>query len=85
MCLAGSACRIAELCTRGLCAVGSGSKRMMKKDVKVGYGILALLYAFLLGLLMFFLSDWLSFLSVWVGCNEKDVQSSCLGLSAAFR
>ena len=33
MCLAGSACRIAELCTRGICAMGNNSKKMMKKDV----------------------------------------------------
>jgi hypothetical protein len=58
---------------------------MMKKDVKVGYGILALFFAFCLAILMFVLADNLDFLMVWVGCNETEAQASCLGLSAAFR
>lgn len=85
MCLAGSAIRITELCARGLCAVGSGSSRLMKKDVKVGYGLLALFFAICLSIVMFFLSDWLSFAASWVGCDESSAEASCLGLSAAFR
>lgn len=85
MCLAGSAIRITELCLRGVCMAGSGSRRLMKKDVKVGYGLLALFFAVCLAILMFFVADWLSFAASWVGCDESSSESSCLGLSSAFR
>ena len=83
MCL-GSVLRVGSLCLSGICAVGSNSKRLMKKDVKVGYGVLALFFAGLLALLMFVLSDWINFLGDWIGCKGGS-QKACIGVSSAFR
>ena len=84
MCI-GSALRVASLCASGLCVVGSGSQRLMKKDVKVGYGILALFFAVLLALVMFVFSDWINFVGDWIGCTSSSSQKACIGVSAAFR
>jgi hypothetical protein len=82
-----SAVNVATLCCRGFCAAGSGAKRLMKKDVKVGYGILAIFFCLGLALIMFVLSDWFSFTAKWFGCGDYtgNAQVTCIAVNSAFR
>lgn len=61
---------VGEICCRGFCVAGSSSKRLMKKDVKVGYGILSIFFCLFLAIFMFLLADWFSFFSSYIGCDK---------------
>jgi hypothetical protein len=87
MCFGINPVSVGAICCQGFCAAGSASKRLMKKDVKVGYGILAVFFCLALALVMFVLSDWFSFLASWVGCGELkgNDQVTCIATYSAFR
>lgn len=84
MCL-GNAIRLADCCARGLCFVGSSSARVMKKDVKMGYGMLHILFSAFLFILMYFGTQYLGWAQGFIGCPTGPSQESCLGLSSAYR
>lgn len=69
MCYGFNPLMVANLCASGFCAAGKASKRLMKKDVKVGYGILSVFFCIGLTFIMFVLSDWFNFLGSYVGCD----------------
>lgn len=87
MCFGINAVSVASICCQGFCAAGSASKRLMKKDVKVGYGILLVFFSLVLSLIMFVVSDWFSFLASWVGCGDfkGNAQVTCIATYSAFR
>ena len=66
---------------------GSSSKRLMKKDVKVGYGILSVFFCVLLALVMFVLSDWFDFLASYINCDKvtNGQEATCIATNSAFR
>lgn len=70
MCFGLNVLSVGELCCRGFCVAGSSSKRLMKKDVKVGYGILSVFFCLALTVVMFVLSDWFDFFASYIGCDK---------------
>lgn len=68
---------------QGMCWLGGGATKLMKKDVKMAYGILLMFYCALLFVLLFWVSGWLSFATKMIGCEGQD--GSCLGISAVLR
>lgn len=87
MCFGFNILSVSELCCRGFCMAGNSSKRLMKKDVKVGYGILSIFFCVSLTIVMFFLADWFDFLAEYVGCNKvpSGQQTTCIATNSAFR
>ena len=82
----GVSIRVLSLFTTGLCILGQGSQTFMRQDIKVGYGLLALIFAILLALAMFVFSDWINFVASWVGCvGSTTSKSLCVGVHSAFR
>lgn len=84
MCI-GTGLRLLTCAASGLCFAGQGATNLMKKDVKMGYGILLLFFSAILFVLVFFGGQWLSYFSLLVNCPSGDSMASCLGLSSVFR
>jgi hypothetical protein len=59
----------------------------MKKDVKVGYGILSVFFCLSLAVVMFLLSDWFSFFASYIDCDKvpKGQETTCIATNSAFR
>lgn len=84
MCV-GSVLRVACMVGSGLCMCGSQTTRLMKKDVKMGYGLLVLFYSALLMLILYFGSKYLHFAKLFVNCPDGASLDSCLGLAVVYR
>ena len=84
MCI-GTSFRLLACAASGFCFVGSGSAKLMKQDVKVGYGLLSVLYCALLFLMIFFGSSYIDFASSFISCPKNIDLKVCLGVSSAFR
>ena len=69
----------------GLCMLGGETTRIMKKDVKLAYGILVLFYSALLMFILYFGSRWLHFAQIFVSCPNGADLNTCLGLASVYR
>lgn len=65
--------------------VGNQTARLMKKDVKMAYGLLVLFFSALLLLILYFASGYLSFARIFINCPDGAELDTCLGLSAVYR
>ena len=74
-----------ECIAKGTCCLGNHSSKMMRKDIKVAYGVNMLFFATLIFLLLYFGSGIINFLAGFIGCPNDGDLDACLGLSAAFR
>lgn len=84
MCLEGA---IRGLCLvgSGACFVGKGATRLMKKDVKMAYGINFLLFSGFLMIMLYFGGGVIKFAGKFIDCPEGESLETCLGLSAVYR
>ena len=71
--------------SRGLCAFGSGSRSLMKKETKIGYGIMLMFFSLVLFVMLFFLQGTLAWAEGFIGCPSGDTETACLGISAVYR
>ena len=65
--------------------LGGETTRIMKKDVKLAYGILVLFYSALLMFILYFGSRWLHFAQIFVSCPNGADLNTCLGLASVYR
>lgn len=84
MCI-GIILRFASCAGKGICLFGNHSSRLMRKDIKIGYGLLTLIFSVFIFALIFFLNGWIDFAGSYFGCPSGDGLAACLGLGAAFR
>lgn len=84
MCV-GSLLRIACMIGSGACFLGSQTTRLMKKDVKMAYGIMVLFFSAILMFILYFGSKYLHFAKLFVNCPDGADLDSCLGLASVYR
>lgn len=84
MCI-GILCSACSVIGTGLCCVGTHTSRLMKKDVKMGYGLLILFFSSFLMLILYFGSRYLHFAGKFINCPNDESLDSCLGLSSVYR
>jgi len=80
-----SALRIGCLVCSGICMVGSQTTKLMKKDVKMAYGMMVLFFSVLLVGILYVGAKYLSFAKLFMNCPDGAQLDSCLGLSAVYR
>ena len=74
-----------ECVAKGSCFLGNHSSKMMRKDIKIAYGVFMLFFATSIFLMLYFGSGVINFLSGFIGCPKDGNLDACLGLSAVFR
>jgi len=84
MCI-GVVLRLLSCCGSGVCLFGNHSSKLMRKDIKIGYGLLQLVYSVIIFLMIYFLIGTIDFLGTFIGCPSGDDLRICLGISSAFR
>lgn len=80
-----SAIRVACMIGSGLCLAGNQTVKLMKKDVKMAYGLLVLFFSVLLLVIVYWGGKYLNFASNFINCPNDVSLDVCLGLSAVYR
>ena len=69
----------------GICMAGQQTTRLMKKDVKMAYGLMILFFSLLLLVILYYGAQYLHFAKLFVKCPDGASLDTCMGLASVFR
>lgn len=79
------AIRLCECISKGFCCFSNHSSKLMRKDIKISYGLLQLFLCLFIFLVVYYVAGVAKFMDFFFSCPNKESLSSCLGLSTAYR